>query len=274
MSEQRDKADRLRSLHRPGDPVVFANVWDPASARIVETLGFEAVATTSAGVAFAQGFPDGEHIGLAGMLAAVERVCRATTVPVSADLEGAYGETVEHAVATAKGAIANGAVGLNFEDSRPGSDTLVDARLQARRIAAIRHTSEEYGVPLVINARTDFFLMEVGPESERMQAAIERGRLYREAGADCIFVPGITQLDAIAHLVREIGAPINVLTSPAAPSVAEMASAGVARLSYGSSTFLSTLTAFRDIVKQIREHGTFAAPADPVTYTQANALFT
>jgi 2-methylisocitrate lyase-like PEP mutase family enzyme len=273
MGDQRDGAELLRSLHRPGDPVVFVNVWDAASARIVESLGFPAVATTSAGVAFCEGFPDGQRIGLVGMLAGVSRVCRAVSVPVSADLEGGYGESIEDAIATAKGAIAAGAAGLNFEDGHADSDRLVDARLQADRIAAMRQVAKEYNVPLVINARTDVFLNEIGPEADRMREAIARGRLYHAAGADCIFVPGVTAPEAIAQLVRELEAPLNVLTGAKAPPVGEMARLGVARLSFGSGTYLSALTTFRDAAKRIRETGTFTTPPGTLTHAEANALF-
>ncbi|MBV8491633.1 MAG: isocitrate lyase/phosphoenolpyruvate mutase family protein [Candidatus Eremiobacteraeota bacterium] len=272
MTDQRAAAQHLRELHRPGNPVVFVNVWDAASARIVESLGFEAIATTSAGVAFSEGYPDGERIGMVNMLAAISRVCRAVDVPVSADLEGGYGETVDEAIGCAKGAIAAGAAGLNFEDGKDES-RLLDARVQAGRIAAMRRVCDDYGVPLVINARTDVFLAEIGPAEGRMREAIARGRLYREAGADCIFVPAVTQPELVAELVRELDAPLNVLAGATAPPVAELARLGVSRISYGSNAYLQALTAFRDLAKQIRERGTLDARPASIGWSEANALF-
>lgn len=273
MRSRREKAERFRSLHQPGHPVVLVNAWDAISARIIESLGFGAVATTSAGIAFLEGFPDGQRIGRAEMLAGVARICRAVDVPVTADLEGGYGETLDDAIATAEGAIEAGAIGLNFEDGSDDPERLIDARLQAERIRAIRRVADQHGVPLVINARTDVFLNRVGGEGGRMDETLERGRLYHAAGADCIFVPGVTDARSIEQLVRDIGAPLNILVNATAPPLEEMKRLGVARVSLGARPMLSALAAFRDVAIQVRDVGTFSSMANAMTHADANALF-
>lgn len=270
MASPREKADRFRSLHEPGRPFVLLNAWDAISARIVESLGYEAVATTSAGVAFAEGFPDGGAIGRERMLAAVARIAHAVDVPVSADLEGGYGPGIEDAVATARGTVEAGAIGLNFEDGV--GDGLIDAELQAQRIRAIRRTGDELGVPLVINARTDVIFKDIGQESERMAETIRRARLYREAGADCIFVPGASEKGEIAELVAGVGAPLNVLAGPGTPALHELAELGVARVSLGSRPISYALAAFRDAAREVREKGTYAWSERAMSYAELNAL--
>jgi 2-methylisocitrate lyase-like PEP mutase family enzyme len=269
----RDKAERFRAMHQPGRPVVLVNAWDAVSARVVESAGFEAIATTSAGVSWMEGFRDGEAIGRAGMLAGIARVARAVSVPVSADLEGGYGPTVGDAVAVARGAIEAGAIGLNFEDVSEGLEGLIDADLQAERIRAIRRTGDELGVPLVINARTDVIFADIGEESGRMAETIRRARLYRAAGADCIFVPGVDERAEIEALVAGIGAPLNVLATANLPSIGELGKLGVARVSLGSRPISHALGALRDAAREVREHGTYSFIPHGMPYPEVNGLF-
>lgn len=274
MSTQREKAQLLRSLHRPGDPLVLVNVWDAVSARIVEELGFPAIATTSAGIAWVEGFPDGEACPRERMLEAVRRVCDRVNVPVTADLESGYGPSIDDAVATARGEIAAGAVGLNFEDWDPRLATLADVALHLARIAAIRAAGDAADVPLVINARTDVYLHAVGDsDAWRLAEATRRCNLYLEAGADCAFVPGVADEATIEALVKAIDGPINILAGPATPSVARLAQLGVARISLGSSAIAVALAKFRDLATHVRDHGTFEGAASRITYADANKLF-
>lgn len=273
MATQREKAERLRTLHRRGDPVVFINVWDALSARVVESLGFPAIATTSAGVAFVEGFADGEHISREQMLAGVARVVRAVDVPVTADLESAYGTSVEDARATARGAIEAGAVGLNFEDAFRERE-LRDADEQVARIAAMREIADEMDVPLVINARTDCFFIGNAPGGEwRLQEAIRRGNLYLQAGASSIFVPGVTDEPTIAKLVGGIGGPLNVLAGAASPSVKRLAELGVARISVGSGGIGYAMAQFRRAAQSVQDTGSFAFTAERMPHPEMNALF-
>jgi 2-methylisocitrate lyase-like PEP mutase family enzyme len=273
MSTQREKAERLRGLHRPGDPLVLVNVWDAISARIVEDLGFPAIATTSAGVAWSEGYPDGERISRAEMMARVRRIAEAVDVPVTADSEAAYGATVEDATLTARDAIDAGAVGLNFEDMNVEREELLDLDLQVERIRAMRRAGEELGVPLVINARTDAFLAELGDSDEwRLRESIQRGNRYFEAGADCVFVPGVGDEALISSLVKELAGPINILAGASTPSVARLAQLGVARISVGGAAMGHVLLEFRNTARAVKENGTFAFAKERIPHAELNAL--
>lgn len=273
MLNQRERAQRLRELHRPGDPLLLVNAWDALSARILEELGFPAIATSSAGVAFVAGYPDGEKISRDEMLAGVERVTRAVRVPVTADLEAAYGASVEDARRTAEGAIAAGAVGLNFEDANERGE-LVEEELQAERVAAMRDVGERAGVPLVINARTDLFLAGIGEsDAWRTQEAIRRGNRYLDAGAACVFVPGVADETIIAQLCREIHGPINILAGASTPGVARLAQLGVARISVGSASIGYAYAKFRDMAGGVRASGSFGFAAERISHADLNALF-
>lgn len=270
---QTDKCTLLRNLHVPGKPLLLFNVWDAVSARIIEELGYPAVATGSAAVAWTQGFADGEHISRDEMLAAVRQIARAVRVPVSADLEGAYGLTVSDAQATARGAIEAGAAGLNFEDGgKPGE--LLDLELQCDRIRAMVQTGEQLGVPLVINARTDVFLRDSGEDEEWcMREAIRRGNAFLQAGADCVFVLGVSDEPAIARLTREIQGPINIFATAKSPRVSRLAELGVARISIGPAGLAHALAHVRRAAQRLRDEGTFEFAADRISGDELDGLF-
>lgn len=235
-------AELLLALHHRSHPLLLPNAWDVASALIIEEAGFEAIATTSAGVAWSLGYPDGEIIGRDEMLAAVARITRAVRVPVTADLEGAYGLRPEDAADTARGAVRAGAAGFNFEDATPDpAHPLLDVDAQVERLHAARAAADALGVHLVINARTDVYLAAVGAPETRFAETVRRLTAYRDAGADCLFAPGIADRDTIAALVRELRAPLNVLATPATPPVAELARLGVARISLGGGVMRAAL---------------------------------
>ncbi|MGB8436442.1 MAG: isocitrate lyase/phosphoenolpyruvate mutase family protein, partial [Burkholderiales bacterium] len=232
---QRRKAERLLELHQGPQVFVVGSVWDVPSARIFEQAGFTALATSSAGVAYTVGYPDGEKLPAVKMIAAVGRIAAAVDIPVSADMEAGYGREPEAAVASCRAVLDAGAVGVNLEDAAddvPG--TLVPAEAHAAKIAAVRKMANAYGVPLVINARTDVFLHKVGEESGRLREAVARLQRYRDAGADCLFAPGVVDAETIRALVKDVGAPLNILATPGCPSVAELATLGVRRMSQGS----------------------------------------
>ena len=274
MPTQREKADRLRELHRPGDPLVLFNVWDAVSARIVEELGFPAIATTSAGIAWAEGYPDGERISRAEMLARVRRIAEAVDVPVTADCEAAYGTSTEDAVLTARDAIEAGAVGLNFEDMDIEHGVALDVEHQADRIRAMKEAGDEAGVPLAINARTDAFLADLGDsDAWRLEESIRRGNRYLQAGAYSVFVPGVIDEQTIATLVKEIGGPLNILAGAGAPPVARLAELGVARISVGGASMGHALAQFRNAARSVKEAGTFEFARDRIPHAELNALW-
>jgi 2-methylisocitrate lyase-like PEP mutase family enzyme len=258
LTELQRKAELLRSLHGGPHILVLPNAWDAVSARIFEDAGFPAVATTSAGVAWALGYPDGERIGRDEMAKAVGRICRAVSVPVTADMEAGYGPAPTDIAATVRAVIAAGAVGLNLEDYHPDGVTgLWDIDAQVKRIRAARQAAESAGVRVVINARTDVYLHGIGAESERFDHAVRRANAYREAGADCLFIPGVRDAAVIGALARAVNGPINILAGPGSPSIPELHKLGVARVSVGSGPMRAALTLLRRIAEDLRGPGDF-----------------
>jgi 2-methylisocitrate lyase-like PEP mutase family enzyme len=271
--EQKKKAETLRALHLGHEPLVLPNVWDVASARIVEEGGFPALATTSAGIAFAQGFPDGERISRQTMLQVVAQIAGAVRVPVTADVEAGYGKTPDDAAQTARGVLQAGAVGMNFEDATGDPERpLMDMALQVERIRAIRETSQKFGVPLVLNARTDVYLLQVGDPAKGYDDAVRRLRAYRDAGADCVFLPGVRDIAMIRRAVADLQCPMNILAGPGSPSVAELAAAGVKRISLGSAPMRATMGVLRRLAAELKAHGTYTSLENAPTHAEMNAL--
>src|SRR4051794_10844903 len=248
------RADELRRLLVDPAILVLVNVWDAASARPVASIpGCRAIATASWAIAAARGLADGEVIGREGMLDAVATIAGAVALPVTADLEGGYGTTPADVGETIERALAAGAVGCNVEDGI--GDALRDAEDAAARIAAARAAADAAGVPIVINARTDVYLRGTNDP----EAAFLRGQAYARAGADCIFVPGVTDAQTIKELVDGIDAPVSVLARPGAPSVTELQDLGVARVSFGPGPMGAALAALARTASDLRGGG---APAD------------
>jgi len=271
---QAQKAETLRKLHHGPKVLALPNVWDVVSARIVEELGYPAIATSSAAMAFSLGYPDGQRISRDEMLAGVARIARAVRVPVTADCESGYGKTPEEIADFTKVLVATGAVGLNFEDiTGDDESTHVEIGLQVEKIRTIREMSTALGVPLVINARTDIYLMPIGPEATRFERTVERLRAYRQAGADCLFVPGLSDRETIARLVKAVNGPVNILASPGAPSLAELQQLGVARVSAGSSAMRAALGAFQRVAKDWLALGSYDSLLQcTIPYGQLNEM--
>ena len=255
---QRAKAQRFLELHTGGRLLVLPNAWDAGSARIFEQAGFHALGTTSAGVALSLGYPDGERVSRADMLEVVRRIAGAVAIPVTADLEAGYGPTVNDAVETAKGAIAAGAVGMNFEDST-SDDRLVDVAVNVERIRAVKKVAEAEGIAFVLNARTDVFLLQIGESAGRFDETVRRANAYRAAGADCLFVPGVTDAETIGRLVRAIKGPMNVLAGRGTSPTGELERLGVARVSIGGGPMRAALTLTLRIAQELAERGTYTS---------------
>lgn len=255
---QKEKAAQFRDLHRGPNILVLPNAWDAASACIFEQAGFRAIGTTSSGVAASLGYADGQRISRKMMLDNLETIVRAVKCPVSADSEGGYGDTIEEVVQTISEVIRTGAVGINIEDSTKGQEkALVDVAYQIELIKAIRELATAMDVPLVINARTDVFLMPTGDATSRFEQAVERANAYREAGADCLFLIGVNDAQTIAGLVRKIHGPINILADGHTPAIPELARLGVARVSFGSGPMRATLGYLRQIAQELLTQGTY-----------------
>lgn len=273
VAVQKELAERFRGLHNGEHILILPNAWDVATARIFEEAGFPAVATTSAGIANVLGYPDGERISRDEMLAVVERIARHLSVPVTADMEAGYSDTLDGLAETARLLVAAGAVGLNLEDAVASKESLLYETAQAvDRVRVVRESAAVVGVPLVINARTDVFLAQIGEPATRLEHAIRRANAYREAGADCLFVPGVRDAETIATLAREIDGPINVLAGPGAPSVPELERLGVKRVSVGSGPARAALSLVQRIARELLESGTYQGFTGVMTHAEANEL--
>jgi len=271
---QAKKAGLLKQLHHGPKILVMANAWDAISARIVEEAGFPAVATTSAGVAAMLGYPDGERVTRDEMLEVVARIARAVKVPVTADMEAGYGTTPGEMAETARALVEAGAVGLNLEDvTGDDESSQVEMKLQVEKIGAMREASASTGVPLVINARTDVYLMPIGPEATRFERTVERLRTYAKAGAGCVFAPGVKDPETIGKLVKAVEAPLNILMMPGMPNLNELEKLGVARASIGSGLARAALGTARKIAKAMYERrDDWAMFADAIPYVDVNRL--
>jgi 2-methylisocitrate lyase-like PEP mutase family enzyme len=272
-SEQKRKAETLCALHSGTDPLVLVNAWDVASARIVEEAGFPAIATTSAGIAFAQGFPDGQKIPPSNMFATIAKIAEAVKVPVTADVEAGYGDSPERAAQTTRDVISSGAVGMNFEDATGDSERpLADLPLQIERIHAIREVAKELDIALVLNARTDVYLLQVGEASKRYDECVRRLSAFRDAGADCVFAPGLTDAKTIERLVKDLNCPVNILVGIGAPSVRELAALGVKRISLGSGPMRATLGYLRRLADEVKRDGTYTKLEGSPSHAEMNEL--
>jgi 2-methylisocitrate lyase-like PEP mutase family enzyme len=269
-----EKARRFHALHVPGTPVVLANAWDVASARLVEDAGAAAVATTSAGAAWSLGAADGDRLAREQAVGLVARVASAVAVPVTADVENGFADKPEGVAETIRAVLAAGAVGVNLEDTAyPASGaTPVPLAEQADRIAAARGAADEAGVPLYINARIDTYLHGVGAPEDRMAATIQRATAFLNAGASGVFVPGTTDPGTVAALVEAIDAPLNVLAGPGSPAIGELAWLGVARVSLGSSIAQAAYGLVRRAAREAFTQGTYTQIADHMTYGELNSL--
>lgn len=260
--EQKAKAETFLRLHTQKEILVLLNTWDPGSSKLIEAAGFKAVATTSMGVSASLGYPDCQKIPFSEMLDAITKIAGRVSIPVTADIEGGFGNNLDEILASIRKIISTGIVGINIEDSINLSPELIDIPEFCERLQAIRNLSDSLGFHLVINARTDVFLTKAGAPESRLKHAIERGNKFHEAGADCIFVPGIWSKDDISTLVKEIAAPINILANPTnapslPPSAAELEALGVARLSLGASVTKAVLLLIKKIADELLTKGSY-----------------
>jgi len=272
--DQQRKADAFLALHRDPKVLVLGNVWDVAGTRVFERAGFAALATTSGGIAASRGYPDGELIPFEEMLGVIADIVGAARLPVTADIETGYGSTVANVVENVAAVIDAGAVGINLEDADPRTQALFDVAFHVDKIRAIRDWASSMGLHLVINARTDCYLLPGLSGADRFAGAVARGRAYAAAGADCIFVPGVQDRELIARLVAEIGGPINILAGPATPSVGELEAIGVARLSIGGGAMRAALALIRNIATELHDQGTYSTLfRETLTWAEMDALF-
>ena len=270
---QRAKAETLRELHARGI-LNLPNAWDAASAALIARAGAHAIATTSGGVAWSVGRGDGQGLTRAEMIERVREIVAAVTIPVTADIEGGYGPGPEDVAATVEAVIEAGAVGVNLEDSRAPGGPLFDPAGQAERIQAARTAAASAGLPeLFINARTDVFLFGIGAPEGRLGDVLGRSSAYAGAGADSLFVPGLTAVPTIAELVNASPLPINVMAGPGAPPVAELASAGVRRVSVGTAIAQAAYAVAERAATELLTTGTYTELGAAVDFATMNSLF-
>lgn len=255
---QIQRARRFLELHHAQRLLVLPNVWDAGGARLLAGLGYPAVATASASVAFSLGYDDGELITFGSMLAAVHRIAAGVDIPVSADIERGYADTRADLANNIHRVLRAGAVGINIEDSTVEGGPLRPIDDQCERIRTVRRAATDSGIPLVINARTDVFLSHVSrDESTNIREAVERANRYAEAGADCIYPIGTGDLKTLEQLRGAIAAPLNVFASADTAPLRQLEAAGINRVSIGPGLFRASLTAMREVAVQLRDYGSY-----------------
>lgn len=271
---QAEKGKAFQSLHRGPRILVLPNAWDVGSARVFADVGFPAIATTSSGIAQTLGLPDGQRITRDAMLAVIRRIADAVPIPVSADLEAGYGTGPDAVAETVRVAIEAGAVGANIEDGTgQGDEPLLESSLAAERIAAAREAADATGVPFVVNARTDGFLVRGTGDPRAFDGAVSRANLYLRSGADCAFVPGVADVATISRLAKEIDGPLNVLAGPGTPPVRELQTLGVARVSIGGGIARASLALAKRAAEELLRRGTYGFTANTLTRGDLARLF-
>jgi 2-methylisocitrate lyase-like PEP mutase family enzyme len=269
-SIQKEKAEMFLKFHQGKEILVLLNSWDIGSSKLIEACGYKSIATTSMGIAASLGYPDCQVIQFSEMIEVITGIVNAVQVPVTVDIEAGYGNNLNEIIDSVKKIIATGIVGINIEDSIDLNPVLIDEMEFCERISAIRSLSDSLGYHLVINARTDSFYTSLGSTQEKLSESIKRGNKYREAGADCIFIQPVWEKETISTLVKEINAPINILSNPGIgaglpPSVRELQDLGVARLSLGSSLMKATLALIKKVADELSEKGTYNILLDTLT---------
>ena len=274
LDTQRAKAEAFRTMHDRSRILVLPNAWDAMSARVIEEAGARAIATTSAGVAFSVGYPDGEAIPRDEMISAIARIARVVTIPVTADIESGFAHDARGVAETVRRVIDAGAVGINLEDQvHDGTPRLYDLDEAVDRVRAAREASDSAGVPIVINARTDVYLLGIGEPDTRFDHAVRRANAYRKAGADCLFLPAVTRRADIERIVSALDSPVNLLAFPGIPTIPELEGLGVARLSVGTRLTLNAMSALKNTVAELLNTGTYESTlAGDTTFADANRL--
>jgi len=253
MSTQQDRLAKFRALCAPGQILVLPNVWDAASARLVQEAGASAIATSSAAVAWCHGYADGEAIPTETALAAVSEIIRVTSVPVSVDSESGYSSDPAKVADFVSALINLGAVGINLEDGKGPPQLLCD------KIIAIKRAAKSKSADIFINARCDVYLQNLVEDDRKFDEAIRRGKLYADAGADGLFLPAMTDIAQIRNAVHAVSLPVNILIMKIAPGVAELKAAGVRRVSAGALTGRAAYGQAQQAVRMLLSEGKYDA---------------
>ena len=273
MSRQQALAEQFRRLHDRKDVLVLPNAWDVPSARVFEDEGFPAVATSSAGMMVSLGYPDGEEIPVKEFVAAIRRMARVLSIPLSADLVGGFGDTPEGAARSARAAVRAGAVGINIEDFVHREKRLLSVERQVAKLRALLRVQKATGVPFVINARTDALRFFPGDDAARLDEAIRRASAYRDVGVDCVYPMGLTDRGSIERFVKALDFPTNVMVRKGLPPVPELKRLGVARVSFGPSAAYAAMGLLKRASREVREKGTYDTLTEgAISFDELNSL--
>jgi len=275
-NNQKTLAEEFLKLHHEPQILLLPNAWDVVTTKIYEQLGFRAIGTTSAGIAATLGYPDGEVMTLEENLSVVKRIIKSTNLPVSVDIEGGYSSNIEGAVKAADAALEIGAVGVNLEDSTgDNNNPFFDVSEVVERIKGIRSMAEVREIQLVINLRTDVYMLSEDDPRIKFRHTVERANIFKEAGADCIFVPDMGNLNEkiIKEFVKEIDAPLNIIAADNIPPVQKLEEIGVARLSFGPRPMRAMLALLVRMKKELLEKGTYEImSSDMLSYSEINKI--
>jgi 2-methylisocitrate lyase-like PEP mutase family enzyme len=273
MQSQKEKAQTFRELHHRRRILILPNAWDVPSARVFENEGFPAVATSSAGLMVSLGYPDGEVISRDEFVSAVERIARVVSVPLSVDIVAGFGVTTQEVLTTVRAILRVGAIGINIEDFVHATKTLYPMERQVESVKAIRKLGDTVGIPVVINARTDALRFGTGDEEAKFEEAVRRAIAYRDAGADCVYPMGLTEADSIRRFVKQLDFPTNVMVRRGLPTIKELESLGVARLSFGPSASYAAMGLLKRAAREVQENGTYQNLVDgAIGFDELNSL--
>lgn len=270
-----EKAVAFHRLHHQQNlkPLILPNVWNPLSAKLFEQAGFKAIATTSSGIAASLGYPDGEKLPKHLMFDMIKLIANSVDIPVSVDLEAGYGKTPQEICTNVSSIIRAGVIGINIEDADPEQPgVLFPVAEQVAKIQAIKSCAQKLEVPLFINARTDVFWQKLFTPKKRLSETIARLQAYEKAGADGVFVPGLTNLKDIAEVTNKISLPLNVLSGAWAKDLTALASAGVSRISIGSAAFRDVAYHLQELAKKLAEATDFDFFNGNLPYDKLKAL--
>ncbi len=245
------KYHHFKTLHQQEQPFLLYNIWDAGSAKALEATGTQAIATSSAAVAMAQGYEDGEYMPFADLLRTTQQIATCSDLPCSVDFEAGYTQSDKELAANTRALLEVGVIGINFEDWDKSESKLRSTEEQISRIRVIKQTSDTLDLPLFINARTDLFLRESNPNNHQnlLEEAIERAHAYKEAGAECFFAPCLNDPALIKELCEKSPIPINIMMMEGAPTKAELAELGAKRISFGFAPYLEAMAGIKKAAK-------------------------
>lgn len=274
-NKQIEFAKTFQKMHHEDQMMILANAWNGGSAKVYERLGCKAVGTTSAGVAFAMGFTDGEEISFDDLLRVTKEIINVIDIPLSVDMEKGYGTSPQEIKCNVRKIIEAGAVGINIEDGNIGENPHLETlNHQIEILKAIAEIKEETGIPFVINARTDAYWLKIGEEDQRLKMTIDRAKAYIEAGADCVFVPSAFEETLIQQLIDGIDAPLNIVANPVFMDIERLSDIGVKRLSIGSGAVRMVFANLIESAKELSENKSIENLFNhQLSYDKANEFF-